>query len=439
MAIAFNVMREVHIPKVGKVTIPKAEGLDVTMPAKVVLHDEWRSCSTPKFADVMEDVTRGLCYATPPEPVPGDWFKTVAQSAPHLTKEAVQKALTMLDVGMEYSHQARVLDNIIATAQKDVYSQSLVYAAQCMRSQVSVQQQTLLDTFKQFCASNVADVPEVPTSANITPVRQIHIANLNPDLMASYVAIQQAQQLLKRSSGITGPKCPNTTKTPVSLQRHICNQEVRGTSWTQPHAATTHPHKQPAARQHCAQQVQTLSTTLQLLSHENPDCLFIVRRINKLGFKAGRVLKRHFGCFGKVVHVLVAHSTVRQHGDPQGPARRRPSSLGFVQMASTHAVQQILELGPEQDIEGSLIRVQKFERQNSEATPLEQEEEEEDQDDEKVGAGCSDDDTEWVRQSTTASGMSMLTTSTAASSSSTSSFRQETSGDDDSERHNSER
>ena len=35
-----------------------------------------------------------------------------------------------------------------------------------------------------------------------------------------------------------------------------------------------------------AQQAQTLSSSLQMLSQENPDCLFIVRRINKLGFKA---------------------------------------------------------------------------------------------------------------------------------------------------------
>eukprot|EP00747_Dinoflagellata_sp_TGD_P105620 gnl/TRDRNA2_/TRDRNA2_169602_c2_seq1.p1 gnl/TRDRNA2_/TRDRNA2_169602_c2~~gnl/TRDRNA2_/TRDRNA2_169602_c2_seq1.p1 ORF type:complete len:295 (+),score=91.98 gnl/TRDRNA2_/TRDRNA2_169602_c2_seq1:2-886(+) len=111
-------------------------------------------------------------------------------------------------------------------------------------------------------------------------------------------------------------------------------------------------------------QVQTLSTSLQLLSHENPDCLFIVRRINKLGFKASRTLKRHFSMYGTVVRVLVAHSTVRQHGDPQCHVRRRPSSLGFVQMAASDAVQKVLAKGAEQDVLGALIRVQKFERQN---------------------------------------------------------------------------
>lgn len=109
---------------------------------------------------------------------------------------------------------------------------------------------------------------------------------------------------------------------------------------------------------------QTLSSSLQALSGEPPDCLFIVRRINKLGFKASRTLKRYFSTFGNVVRVLVAHSTVRQHGDPQSHARRRPSSLGFIQMASSSAVLQILARGNTQEIEGSQILVQQFERQD---------------------------------------------------------------------------
>merc|ERR1719174_3454554 len=110
---------------------------------------------------------------------------------------------------------------------------------------------------------------------------------------------------------------------------------------------TPNPHTQQGSQSQ-APRVQTLSTSLQTLSHEDPDCLFIVRRINKLGFKASRTLKQHYAAHGVVVRVLVAHSTVRQHGDPQCHVRRRPSSLGFVQMASTEAVRKILELGDEQ-------------------------------------------------------------------------------------------
>jgi hypothetical protein len=91
--------------------------------------------------------------------------------------------------------------------------------------------------------------------------------------------------------------------------------------------------------------------------------LFIVRRINKLGFKAVRTLKRHFSAHGQVAKVLLAHSTVRQHGDPSCHARRRPSSLGFVQMANAEAVSKVLAFGAEQEVDGVMIRVQSFERQ----------------------------------------------------------------------------
>jgi len=108
---------------------------------------------------------------------------------------------------------------------------------------------------------------------------------------------------------------------------------------------------------------QTLSTSLRVLSREDPQCLFIVRRINKLGFKAIPVLKRHFSAYGAVVQVLVAHSTVRQHRDPSSQARQRPSSLGFVQMATPEAVLAVLAVGAEQEVQGLTIRVQRFERQ----------------------------------------------------------------------------
>jgi len=122
--------------------------------------------------------------------------------------------------------------------------------------------------------------------------------------------------------------------------------------------------EKPQGRQAIGQ-AQTLSTSLQLLSRENPECLFIVRHINKLGFKASRTLKRHYSAYGPVIRVLVAHSTVRQHGSPDCHARRRPSSLGFMQMASPEAVKAILAAGPEQEVDGSTIRIQKFERQQS--------------------------------------------------------------------------
>jgi hypothetical protein len=115
------------------------------------------------------------------------------------------------------------------------------------------------------------------------------------------------------------------------------------------------------------QRSQTLSASLQQLATVNPDCLLVVRRINKLGFKASRILKKHFSSEGKVMRVLVAHSTVR-HSDPEREGfRRRPSSLGFVQMETAEAVARILDRGEEQHVDGYVIRVQPFERQSSDA------------------------------------------------------------------------
>jgi len=130
----------------------------------------------------------------------------------------------------------------------------------------------------------------------------------------------------------------------------------------------------PAKAQHPGEAVtrpgvrkmQTLSASLQALADEDPDCLFVVRRINKLGFKAVRTLKRHFSAHGRVVKVLLAHSTVRQNSVSKSLTRRRPSSLGFVHMASSEGAQQILALGSEHEVSGILIRVQRFERQSCE-------------------------------------------------------------------------
>mmetsp|Transcript_11686 Transcript_11686/g.31457 ORF Transcript_11686/g.31457 Transcript_11686/m.31457 type:complete len:385 (-) Transcript_11686:123-1277(-) len=110
---------------------------------------------------------------------------------------------------------------------------------------------------------------------------------------------------------------------------------------------------------------QTLSTSLHLLSSEDPEGIFIVRRINKLGFKAIRTLKGYFSTYGPVKNVLLAHSTVRQYAGQASQARRRPSSLGFVQMFTADAVRRVLECGSEQEIGGFTIRVQRFQRQQS--------------------------------------------------------------------------
>merc|ERR1711972_758831 len=60
--------------------------------------------------------------------------------------------------------------------------------------------------------------------------------------------------------------------------------------------------------------------------------------------------------------------TMRQQGEDSSAVRRRPSSLGFVQMQNPEAVRSILADGAEQEIKGSMIRVQKFEHKAAAST-----------------------------------------------------------------------
>lgn len=106
----------------------------------------------------------------------------------------------------------------------------------------------------------------------------------------------------------------------------------------------------------------TLRAYLSELSAEDPACIFITRRINKLGFKSKEILLQHFAKHGAVSRVLVAHSKVKPFRDATGELRTRPGSLGLVVMKTAASVQKILALGEAQTVAGHPIIVQSFER-----------------------------------------------------------------------------
>merc|ERR1719171_1963051 len=105
----------------------------------------------------------------------------------------------------------------------------------------------------------------------------------------------------------------------------------------------------------------TLQTHLKALSKEDPHCVFIVRKVNRLGFRSGEILTRHFSSFGGVVKVLVAHPKVKRAGKGN-ELHLRPGSLGFVVMKTAGSVEKVLSLGPEVLVQGLAIRVQPFQR-----------------------------------------------------------------------------
>jgi len=134
----------------------------------------------------------------------------------------------------------------------------------------------------------------------------------------------------------------------------------------QQHLQPQQPAQQSGKKPHrtLGQKVQTLAATRLLLSEQDPDCLFVVRRIQKLGFGASRKLKAHYKNYGRVVRVWISHS-VGQHGDFHSiqVRRRRPCNLGFVHMETAAAVLRVLAEGEEQQVDGFLIQVQRFQRQ----------------------------------------------------------------------------
>merc|ERR1719461_817079 len=102
----------------------------------------------------------------------------------------------------------------------------------------------------------------------------------------------------------------------------------------------------------------TLRAHLTSLQSENPDCVFIARRINRLGFRSREILHRHYSGIvpnGEVRRVLVAHSKVK-YRDEDGQVRTRPGGLGLIVMSSAASVLQILALGQTQQVAGHEIR-----------------------------------------------------------------------------------
>jgi hypothetical protein len=258
----------------------------------------------------------------------GEWATKVHSVAPFLNTKGLHRALAILDQAIFNVQRVKAMDDILANG--DVaYDHFSGLTCRMCQVQVYAEQQQLLAELQQL--------PYDPSS-----VRKDFS---HPPTMAQN---QLQHRLMSRGA-------QSALASAVPPGKMLASDS--------PKATQKAADRSKAALGASARRVQTLSTSMQLLSNEDPDCLFIVRRINKLGFKAVRTLKRHFSAQGPVAKVLLAHSTVRQHGDPTCHARRRPSSLGFVQMANAESVIKVLALGAEQEVDGVLIRVQSFERQ----------------------------------------------------------------------------
>jgi len=126
------------------------------------------------------------------------------------------------------------------------------------------------------------------------------------------------------------------------------------------HIAEAPPQRVGSTQQDVQKQRATLRTHLLQLQSEDPRCVFVVRRINKVGFRSKAVLEKHYMRYGEVRKVLVAHSKVR--APPSCSVKTRPGNFGLVVMRTPEAVNQILALGSEQIVGGIEIQVQPFEQ-----------------------------------------------------------------------------
>jgi len=274
----------------------------------------------PTYMGSMSYAAASQKQSATPELSSSQWANTVNAMAPFLDAEALRRALTILDTAIYNVQRAKALDGIsMQTAAGGDQFLHFQNAAMYGMLQAQVQQEQLLlyqELLQLPCKER--STPKLSTQASSAP-----------------------------SLPIPAASAPGSTSLPTAPSPG--GSVVGGAS--------------PASRRRAP---QTLSTSLQILEEADPDCLLIVRRISKLGFKATRALKKHFSAYGGVVKVLLAHSTARQYQDQQFHVKRRPSNLGFIQMATPEAVKQILAFGSSQEIEGVSICVQRFEK-NGEA------------------------------------------------------------------------
>jgi len=328
------------------------------------------------------------------------WVNTVMETAPFLDEQGIFQALGILDEALTSVRHRKAIDALMANANQANQAQVGMQAqggmmnfgaAESMRQQVQTEQMMLLQRL-QLLHNKYPDLGGQVNSFGMRGVPAAPGLNMPPEgpdgssfnFMPMMGAQQRTDTACKALSDAMGQQAA------CQAQQELLNalsREIEQIKQVMAFAETTLPEpvlqaQEPSSRLKVAfdmgadykndktwkvprqaNTVQTLSTSLQLLSKEDPDKLIIVRRINKLGFKASRKLKQYFGEFGSVIRVLIAHSTCRDLKDSEGKVRQRPSSLGFVQMASAEAVRKALALGTEQEVEGATILVQKFERQ----------------------------------------------------------------------------
>jgi hypothetical protein len=102
-----------------------------------------------------------------------------------------------------------------------------------------------------------------------------------------------------------------------------------------------------------------IASHLNELEKEDPNKILILRRINRLGFKSGEILKEHYERYGEVRKVLLSNAHTRNDDTPY-QVRLRPSGIGYVLFERAEDAERALLEGEKQVVAGVEIFARAF-------------------------------------------------------------------------------
>jgi hypothetical protein len=108
-----------------------------------------------------------------------------------------------------------------------------------------------------------------------------------------------------------------------------------------------------------------IASHLNELEGEDPNKVLILRRINRLGFESGSILKEHYERYGPVSKVLLSNAHTRQAGTPF-PVRLRPSGIGYLLFEDAESAAKALAEGELQTVRNVEIFVRAFKGRQTE-------------------------------------------------------------------------
>jgi hypothetical protein len=129
------------------------------------------------------------------------------------------------------------------------------------------------------------------------------------------------------------------------------------------------PHGQSVLRKRACRRKRmcmlNIASHLNELEGEDPNKVLIVRRINRLGFESGTILKEHYERYGPVSKVLLSNAHAKQSGTPF-PVRLRPSGIGYLLFEHAESAAKALAEGQLQTVKEVEICVRAYKARQTE-------------------------------------------------------------------------